>query len=134
MDKALLQQELEKAAEGLLFMSETDAPLQFYYHETATAEPVDEELIATLAGKTAGKEVVTEDLTHFFRNMTNPHPDAGEEMLANAGKFQKLVATLQEHLTEVTVYKIQEQATKVLILGKTASGAIAGYETLVVET
>ncbi len=125
---------LTEAADGLLVLSETDAPLEYYFHQKSEEGTINEEIVAAWAGKPAGKEVETEDLDYFFRNMTNPHTDAGEEVQAQADRFRKLVETLKRHLSDITVYKIKEQSTKVLILGRTADGDYAGYETLVVET
>jgi hypothetical protein len=49
--------------------------------------------------------------------------------------FDKLVETIHEHLSEVKVYKVGDEAEKeAYIVGKTRDGNWAGLKTTVVET
>jgi hypothetical protein len=114
---------LQKASEGLLFPSESDAPLEpFLWQDGAK---LSHERLLELAGAEAGTAVEETTLADLLR--TVPPEDKS--------KFDKLAQTLQEQLSGVKVYKIGEEAEKdVYIVGKTKGGQWAGLKTTVVET
>ncbi|MFD2244738.1 nuclease A inhibitor family protein [Pontibacter ruber] len=130
MDIKQIEAELKKASNGLLMMSETDEPFEFYYDEEHVANNLDTENVLKLAGMPAEYPAEVVDLEYFFRNMTRPDV-AGEQQ---AQGFQRLQATLHELLQDVKVYRIGENRITVFILGKTPDGKIAGLKTVVVET
>jgi hypothetical protein len=114
---------LKKASKGLVFVSETDAPLEpFVWPNGGTLTP---ERLLELAGAEKGTGVEQLTLPDFFRAV--PSEDKA--------KFQALAKTLQEQLSGIKVYKIGDEAEKqVYIVGKTADGRWAGLKTTVVET
>ena len=125
-----IEAELKSAINGLLMMSETDEPFEFYYDEQHDARELNEETVRQLAGMPAQYPMEVVDLDHFLRNMTRPET-AGEEQ---ARRFQHLQDKLKELLENVQVYRIGENQITVLILGKTPDRKIAGLKTVVVET
>ena len=133
MDKEQLKQELLKASNGLLMMSETDEAFEFYYHEKPD-EPFTEETVVEWDGKPGGTSVQVMALEDFLHRMKNPHPDADQAQKQNAERFKQLEAKLKELLQDVKAYKISETSMPVYILGKTDNGDYAGLKTLVVET
>jgi hypothetical protein len=135
MDLQQIETELKEATDGLLMMSETDAPFEFYYAEDLTAEDtLDEETVLRLAAMTADYHMEEVELEYFFRNMTHARPETGEEGLQQAKRFENLQKKLRELLKDVKVYRVGESQILVLILGKTDDGKIAGLMTMVVET
>ncbi|MFT2007643.1 nuclease A inhibitor family protein [Pontibacter sp. 13R65] len=134
MDKSQYEKELKDAADGLLMLSETETPLEFFWQELPDNEVSDTAMVARWGGKASGKDVHVEELDYFFRNMTNPHPDAGDAMHQISARYKQLVAKLKDLLEDVKVYKMENQGFDVFIIGKTPSGEYAGYRTLVVET
>jgi histidine triad (HIT) family protein len=114
---------LKKASKGLLFESETEAPLEPFAWKDG-GELTSENLLR-LAGADPATPVEATTLDRFFRAV--PKEDKA--------KFDKLAKVLQEQLSGVKVYKLGADPEKqVYIVGKTADGQWAGVKTTVVET
>jgi hypothetical protein len=124
---------LGKSAEGLLFMSETDHPLEPFRLEGAGAEP-DEARLRTLAGAAGGARVEVVTPEKFFAAATAEQSWKGEAELATARRFQKLLRVLKLELADLRVYRVGEIDMRVYVLGKSPSGSWLGLTTRVVET
>jgi hypothetical protein len=123
MKKPAVRDALQKASKGLVFVSETEAPLKPFVW-TDGGELTREHLLQ-VTGSAPGTPVEEMSLDNFFRAV--PREDKV--------KFQKLTQVLQEQLSAVTVYKLGDEAEKpVYIVGKTSDGQWAGLQTTVVET
>lgn len=133
MNKDQLKQELLKASDGLMMLSETDEAFEFYYHEKPD-EPFTEETVVEWDGKPAGTAVQVLSLEDFLHRMKNPHPDADQVQKQNAERFKQLEAKLKELLRNVKAYKLSETSMPVYLIGETDNGEYAGLKTLVVET
>ncbi len=115
---------LKKASKGLLYTSETDAPLEPFVWDAKGDKLTDKQLLQ-LAGAEDDTPVEQTSLADFFA--TVPPEDKT--------KFDKLAQTLQEQLSGIKVYKVGEEAEReVYIVGKTKGGQWAGLKTTVVET
>jgi hypothetical protein len=125
-------EELEKATEGLLFMSEADYPFEIVRLED---EPeLNQQCFHQLAGVAADAPVESRSIEEFFRAaVSEPEWKKGEE-LATARRFQSLVQLLKENLTELRVYRVGEINMAVFILGKSPEGNWLGLKTRAVET
>lgn len=134
MDLKQIESELKEAADGLLMMSETDAPFEFYQAENFKDEELNEDTVLKLAAMPAEYPFEEIELGYFLRNMTHARPETGEEGMKQAKRFQHLEKKLHELLQDVKVYRIGEANKLVLILGRTPDGEIAGLKTMVVET
>ncbi|WP_299699688.1 nuclease A inhibitor family protein [uncultured Pontibacter sp.] len=135
MDLKQIETELKEASDGLLMMSETDAPFEFYHAEDLTADDeLDEETVLGLAAMPAEYPMEEVDLEYFLRNMTHARPETGDEGMQLAKRFENLQKKLRELLQDVKVYRVGETQKLVLILGRTPNGEIAGLKTMVVET
>jgi histidine triad (HIT) family protein len=114
---------LKRAAKGLVFVSETEAPLEPFVWQDGGE--LTQPWLRKLAGAQAGTPVEQMTVDDFFRAV--PSEDKA--------KFQRLKKVLKEQLSGVHVYKLGEEADKeVFIAGKTADGRWAGVKTAVVET
>jgi hypothetical protein len=123
MPKDAVLDALQKASKGLVFVSETDAPLEPFAWPNGGALTKDR--LLELAGAEKGTAVEQTTLADFFRAV--PSEDKA--------KFQALAKTLQEQLSGIKVYKAGDEAEKqVYVVGKTADGRWAGLKTTVVET
>jgi hypothetical protein len=134
MNKTQLEEELMKISSGLLMLSETDEPFEFFYHKKPENEPFAEDIVVEWDGKPGGTSVQVLTLEDFLHRMKNPHQHADATQKQNAEKFKKLESKLKELLKDVKVYKISEISIPVYIIGQTQSGDYAGLKTLVVET
>jgi hypothetical protein len=114
---------LKKASEGLLFISETEAPLEPF--SWSAGETLDHKRLLVLTKSAANTAVEEMTLDGFFRAV--PPEDRA--------KFQPLLKVLKEQLTGAKVYKLGAEAKKqVYIVGKTLDGQWAGLKTKVVES
>ena len=115
--------ELKDAAKGLLFPSESDAPVEAFVWPGA-AGPPDEAAVranAKVAKDTPVKQVTLADLAR-----TIPEESRGD--------FLPLFGVLGHHLSGTTVFKVGEVTIDVYVVGRTADGQYAGVKTEVVET
>lgn len=130
-DEQLIE-ELKKATEGLLFMSEADYPFEIVRLEGATA--LNPQHLRELSGAVADAPVESASVEEFFRSaVSEPGWKKGEE-LVQARRFQSLVRLLKESLSELQVYRVGEINMAVFILGKSASGNHIGLQTRSIET
>jgi hypothetical protein len=115
---------LAKASKGLLFPSETDAPLEPFLWEDA-GDKLTKDKVRQLAG--APKGAAIEETTLDDLLSTVPEEDRPQ--------FDKLAAAVKQQLSGVKVYKIGDKPEKqVYVVGKTSDGKWAGLKTTVVET
>ncbi len=133
MDIEQIKTELQKASNGLLMMSETDEPFEFFYDEELAGEELNETNVLRMAGMPAQYPIEVVELEHFLRNQTRALEE-NPEAEARAKKFQELQAKLKELLHDVKVYRVGETRITAYILGTTDAGEIAGLTTVVVET
>jgi histidine triad (HIT) family protein len=114
---------LQKAAQGLRYTSETDAPLGVFAWETTG--PLTPERLLESEG--ADEETPVEEMTleDFFYAV--PPEDKT--------KFDALAKALKGLLKDIKVFKVGEEAEKdAYIIGTTTEGKWAGLKTVVVET
>ena len=122
-DKNPTLEALTKASKGLLFPSESDAPLQpFLWKDGAK---LTAERLLELAGAEAGTGVEETTLADLLP--TVPPEDKAS--------FDQLAQVLKEQLSGIKVYKVGDEAEReVYIVGRTKDGQWAGLKTSVVET
>jgi hypothetical protein len=124
--------ELAQAIDGLLVLSETDAPLRLF----VWPEPLPFTPAAILAAQNLPAETVVEqrELAAFFASRARLRAGQTSEEQASAVRFQQLQSLLEKHLTELHVLRIGTIEITVWIAGKTADGRIVGLTTLLAET
>ena len=114
---------LEQASKGLLFPSETDAPLEPFAWQDG--EKLTPERVVQQSGGKAGTAVEQTTLADLF--VTVPQEDRAT--------FDALANALASQLSCIAVYRVGDEAEKtVYIVGKTKDGRWAGLKTTVVET
>jgi hypothetical protein len=114
---------LSAASKGLMFPSESEAPLEPF--AWAGTDKLSKAQVVKLAGAEAGTAVEQGTLADLLR--TVPKEDQPQ--------FQALQKVLAELLSGVQVYKVGDEAEKeVYIVGKASDGRWAGLKTTVVET
>jgi hypothetical protein len=113
---------LQAACKGLVFISETEAPLTpFVWNDDA---PLNADRLLQAAGTVKGTPIEAMELSAFFRAVP-------KEMRS---RYDALNKVLQENLTGIKVYKVGEVNLRVFIVGKAKDGSLAGVATEVVET
>ncbi len=125
---------LGKATFGLLFPSESDAPLTPYtFPGPKGAEPTPEALLLAehLPRDTPVETITVADLFDPFAKLDE---DASDEDKAEAARYRCLIELLSQELTDLRVYRVGAVDIDVYILGKDPCGAWLGLKTHVVET
>ena len=129
---AAVPPQLQEMVKGLVFMSESDAPL----HAVAYAAPGGELATAALLqllGEPAGTKIETLELTQFLRNHT-----ADDGVLENvdlANRYKALQMFMKQELSGTQVYRVGTgPQVHAYALGRTADGSLAGFKTVLTET
>ncbi|RYY67137.1 MAG: sugar-non-specific nuclease inhibitor NuiA-like protein [Chitinophagaceae bacterium] len=121
---------LAAAADGLFFISETDAPFGVFQVEPGEDT---ETALRRLSGKDETAPVEIQEADYFFRNHTRSL-DPGPEADARATRFQALLQKLQQTLVDLKVYRIGTIQVDAFLLGTLPDGTRGGLRTRLVET
>lgn len=120
-----LKAALGGAVTGLYYPSESDYPLEPF-------------VVASLDDLGLGAAVEQRDFDALFRRLTlegEQDPELyGEEGVAAAQQFEAVRDLLKASLTDLRVLRTGEIEITVIIIGRTACGALAGYRTISIET
>jgi len=129
-DEQLIE-ELREATRGLMFMSESDYPLEVFKWDVAEPTP---EFLRGVAGQESDAPVETKKAAEFFRVAASEAEWKGAEELAAARRFQSLLRLLEQNLTDLKVFRVGTINIPVYVAGRGTSGAWLGVSTRVVET
>ncbi|HEY9302532.1 MAG TPA: nuclease A inhibitor family protein [Phormidium sp.] len=124
--------QLKLASDGLQCMSESDYPFEVFQWEGQ--EPVTAQTVIQQTGHTPNTQVEVVQLDEFFRNATQEQDWHNDEEKEVVKRYQSLVETLKQSLSDIQVYRLGTVEIDVYIVGKTPSGNLAGLSTKVVET
>ena len=117
-DQALLQQ-LETLTKGLRFQSDADYPVEVFSQAANARKTLSaQDIIAAMNPKGAVSEI---DFENFFRNATQAQDGQSPEAQQTVKRFQTLVKTLTDNLSEIKVYKVGDTEADVYVIGKTAA-------------
>ena len=127
-----LLKDLREATAGLLFMSESDHPLEVVAWEGGG--PVTPGRLRREAGK--GDDAPVAELTpaQLFRAAASEPDWKGEAELATARRYQALARLLEENLTDLAAYRVGEIDVTAYVLGRGAEGNWLGLRTRLIET
>lgn len=126
-------QTLQDAAQGLLFPSETDAPLlPFFWPQAAPAAPTPE-LVAQQTKVPADAPIKSQSIARFFAPATKEEEWHNDEEREQVRRFRHLLEVIQATLKDVKAFRIGETDIDVYIVGSVQDG-LAGLQTKVVET
>ncbi|OJJ14042.1 hypothetical protein BKI52_44460 [marine bacterium AO1-C] len=127
-----LLRSLDRACDGLLFMSESDYPFEsFYWDHKGELSP---EKVIELAHEMEDARVKELTLETFFKNAVAEESWYDTDEVRTARRFQNLVDTLKRNLEEIKVYRVGFAEAEVYIVGKPEFGGYAGVSTHVVQT
>lgn len=123
---------LEQAVAGLLYPSETDAPIEVFAWRDQT--PFSQQALLASSGHDEKTALKTIDLERFFAPVTTPQAWHGPEEQERTKRFTALRDLLKSELEEITVYRVGSVNIDVYVVGHTADGTYMGIKTRVVET
>lgn len=125
---------LKSSSDGLLCMSESDYPFEVLVWESLGKEELTNEKLLDVTNHSKDTPVEVEDCDYFFEIATQEQDWHGSEEKETVKKYQNLVKTLKERLSDIKVYRVGTINIDVYIVGKTPLGNLAGLSTKVVET
>jgi histidine triad (HIT) family protein len=128
-----LVRELEHLTRGLLFMSESDDPIQVVIWQRPGGSPTVTR-VAALTGEAHPDLAHTMTVDEFFRAATTPRPGDDAEERALVRRFAGLVHFLKTRLAGVRVFRFGRLSMRSYIVGTTPSGDWLGLATAQVET
>ncbi len=129
-----ITKKLKQASDNLLMTSESEYPFEVFLWSNQAQTPLTNQKILQLTEHPQQTSVEEVELDDFFRNCAQEKEWQDEIQKQNVSKFQSLVKTLKDNLTDIKVYRIGTINIDVYIVGKTASGDLVGISTKVVET
>jgi nuclease A inhibitor-like protein len=125
--------ELERLADGLTLMSESDFPLDVVAWRQPGGRPSATRL-GRLTGQAHPETVETMTVDEFFRAAATPRPGDPAEVRAVARRFGRLVHFLKTRLTEVRVFRFGHLTLRSYVVGMTADGDWVGLAMTQIET
>lgn len=124
--------QLRTSANGLLMMSESEYPFEVFLWEGIA--PATPEKVVQQTNHPQNTPVEIVGIDDFFEVATTAEDWHGEEEKATVNKFQALVQTLKENLSNLQVYRLRHKEVNIYIVGQTLTGNLAGISTQIVET
>ena len=127
---SMSKERFDRLAEGLLFMSETDAPLTYYELSPEKSHewpPSTGGQFLQLIGEDPAARVEEITPEKFFRDLRPGNEDHEDQVAA-------LRRAMTEELKNLAGFRVGEIQIKIFVLGKDDSGRVVGLQTLSVET
>jgi hypothetical protein len=123
---------ISRACEGLVYISETDAPVTPI--DLGRSDSINGEIILQRAGIKAGTEINEVEVDRFFAKLTATKEGQSDSQKARAKKFLALGKVLEKDLRSLKVYRFGQVRIDILIVGLDDAGHIVGVRTNAVET
>jgi glucose dehydrogenase len=123
---------LKQASEGLLFLSETDAPFEIIHWQAQGKLTPAQVLQLTNHSPDAPIQVLSVD--EFFAIATAEEDWHDQDERETVQRFQNLVSILKQNLSQLQVYRVGDRSIDAYIVGVTDGGDWTGLSTKLVET
>ncbi len=123
---------ISRAAEGLIYISETDSEIAPFVW--GRAESVSIESVTAMAESTGERRFEEVSAADFFARLTGIRDWYGDRDKERAAKFGDLYASLTSDLTDLKVFRIGTIQIDIYVVGMDADGRLAGVSMRAVET
>ena len=122
-----LARKLEEACSGLIYISETDAPIVPFFQAKGEGG---------LSQGTFGDSSAVEQasFSEFFERLTTDRDWYGEAEKKTAKRFAELQKLLEEELRDLKVLRVGTVQIDIYVIGTDADGNTVGFQTKAVET
>lgn len=124
--------EIERAAEGVIYVSEIDAGFEALLIPSAGKVSTKDKIASRFGWKVKVAEEVS--FKDFFERLTRHREWHGERERRRAEKFARLQRILKENLKDLRVFRFGRIQLNIVVAGLDAEGNIAGVHTTAVET
>ena len=125
-------QQIKKIADGLYYISETDAEILPFVGKKSQAVTIEE--IRNQFEGANKSEIVEKDFTTFFARLTEIQDWFGEEEKATSQKFSDLKSLLEKNLKDLRVFKVGKIQIDIYVVGLDGESNLMGIKTKAVET
>ncbi|HEV2735639.1 MAG TPA: nuclease A inhibitor family protein [Longimicrobiaceae bacterium] len=129
-----VRERLEAAAEGLLFISESESPFEFEELPGDAPAELTPDAVRAALGEPDGTPVAELTLDRFLAGHVEEADPADPVAQENAGRFRALKQALTESLADVRVFRVGDAQVRYHALGRTPAGRIAGLAASALET
>jgi hypothetical protein len=133
-DSTALAARVKRATSGLVYQSETDAPVTPYRVDGFTGETLTPAVLLEQLGREPSTPVTTVEFDDFFADLVADQDWYGDDERKMAKRFRRLVRVLERALEDLRVYKVGEREVEIYVLGRTTGGEFVGVTTKAVET
>ena len=133
-ESTALAARIKRATSGLVYQSETDAPVKPFRLEGFTGESLTPDALRECLGREASTPVAAVAFDDFFADLVADQDWYGDEERDMAKRYRRLVRVLERSLEDLKVYKVGEREVDVYVLGRTPGGEYVGVTTKAVET
>jgi hypothetical protein len=124
--------QVNRLAEGLFYISETDAAILSF--EGGKAQTVSAGEILRQTAEPRETPVEERNFEEMFSRLTKIRDWFGEEETENARRFLRLKNFLEQNLRDMKVFKVGRIQLKIYFVGLDAEGFLKGIQTEAVET
>ena len=125
-----LLSEIAKSTSGLVYISETDAPIEPFFG--GQVESVDVNQVVQQMFASGNLETV--NAKQFFVRLTAEKDWFGEREKQTARRFSVLQKLLEANLRDIKVFKIGHIQIEIYVVGLDAHNNLIGIKTKAVET
>lgn len=132
MDESELIKEISAAVDGLVYISETDAPIFPFTGRQSIGEKKD--VLLAEIGLDPDTEVEERGFDEMFARFVTIKEWFNDRQREDAVRFQMLKTLLEENLTDLTVFKIGTIRREIFFVGVDSDGRLTGIRTTAVET
>lgn len=132
LSSAELQSALEKACEKLIYISETDSPVEPFID--SKIDEISPAAVAKALERKSSETIERLELRAFFERLTRDrdwHNAAQQRMTRRFAELEKL---LESSLRDAKVFRFGTIRIDIFVVGKDADGNLAGVRTMAVET
>lgn len=129
-----VRERLESAADGLLFISETESPFEYEELPHGASVALTPDSVREALGEPEATPVEETSLDRFLSGhieRADPEDPVAQE---NVGRFQALKEALTDSLSDVKVFRVGEVQVRYHVLGRTPDGRVAGLAASALET
>lgn len=113
--------------------SESDYPFTVFVWPHQALPAVTPARLLELSGHPSDLEVSVNTLTHLLRNVAEPQDWHDAAQRALVARFQMLKVALEEHLSDLAVYRVGAVQVQVYIVGRNGDD-LARPSTVLIET
>jgi hypothetical protein len=129
-----VQRRLERAAEGLLYTSESDYPFDYFFRAATVRGALTPETFRAILGEPPGAEIEERSLDDFFARhieRVDPNDPVAQALVP---RYRRLRETIRRSVNDVRVFRSGSVVIRCYVVGTDRNGNVVGLETTAIET